>query len=118
SQRERASASVKWFRPARRTSAIVKPFRIARNVWVLRRELLALVLRRRPKPPKPLNDSPLTCLRCGRTLDRACKPNRLAHVFVWPEGAGVVTIDGERVEPGRRVYVRRQKPSSSGRLRP
>jgi hypothetical protein len=110
------------WRPARKTRAIVKPWRIVRNAWLLRRELLELVLRRRPKPP---TGYAIVCIRCGRDLTRPCKPKSPCHVFKWPAEAGTATIDGQRVEPGTLVYVRRQKvrggqrrPDTNMRLKP
>jgi hypothetical protein len=104
---------VKLWRPARRTPAIVKPFRIARNAWILRRDLVALILRRRPKTPA---GDALICIRCRRPLTAPCKPRSPCHVFKWPAGADGV-IDGQRVTPGTLVYVRRQKVRS-GQRRP
>lgn len=93
------------WRPARKTRAIVKPFRVARNAWLLRRDLVELFLRRRPKPPK---GDALLCIRCRRPLTEPCKPLSPCHVFKWPDGPDGV-IDGQRVKPGTLVYVRRQK---------
>jgi hypothetical protein len=96
---------------ARRLGA---PIRLARNLWLLRRELVALILRRRPKEQPHWH---VRCIRCGRELTKPCKPFSPCHVFKWPEGVGEPTIDSKRVKAGDLVYVRRQKPRS-GQLRP
>lgn len=105
---------MKVWRPARKTLAIFKPIMFGRNVWLLRRELFALVFRRRSKPPEA---HAVRCIRCGRELTGPCKPMSPCHVFKWPEGAGEPTISGQRVTPGTLVYVRRQK-LRGGQLRP
>jgi hypothetical protein len=105
---------VRLWRPARKTGLLAKPVRFARNVWLLRRELLALVFRRRPKEPEHVE---LRCIRCGRELTKPCKPMSPCHVFKWPEGIGEPVLNGQRVTPGTLVYVRRQK-SRGGVFRP
>lgn len=105
---------MKLWRPARKTLAIVKPYMFARNVWILRRELFAIVFRRRPKQP---DAHAVRCIRCHRELTAPCAPMSPCHVFKWPEGVGEPILSGQRVTPGTLVYVRRQKPRA-GQMRP
>lgn len=103
----------RW-RAERKGSPLAKPWRFTRNVWVLRRELLALLFRRRAKPPA---GTAIICIRCKRELTRPCKPFSPCHVFKWPEGVGDAIVDGRRIGAGTLVYARRQKPRY-GQIRP
>lgn len=94
----------------------MKPLRFVRNVWILRRDLAAMLFRRlrRGEETKPIR---IVCRRCGNELTKPCAPGSPSHVFVWPQEAGEVTLNGKPVRPGMLVYARRQKPRQ-GQLRP
>jgi hypothetical protein len=96
---------------------LAKPWRLARNVWLLRRDLAVWLLNRvAAKGSKPIA---IRCVRCGHELTKPCKPGSPCHVFKWPEGPEGTTINGKfvRIRAGTLVYVRRQR-ARGGELRP
>lgn len=60
-----------------------KLLRLARNLWILRRQLLQRYGLRRPQP---IRTAELRCLRCGRPLTKPCRPRHRAHTVKIPDG--------------------------------
>jgi hypothetical protein len=92
---------------------IARPLRLARNLWTLRRDLLAWAAgryleRRAEKRNPPIR---VICQRCGHELTKPCAPGSPSHAFRWTAEMG------PQHAPGTMIYVRRQKPRA-GELRP
>lgn len=73
---------------------------LARNLWVLRRELWNIIRRKKPERDEGV---PVVCIACGHALTKPCIRGRWKHVIAWPDG-----VPGH--EPGTRVEIARQKP--------
>jgi hypothetical protein len=75
---------------------------LARNLWVLRRELWQIIRRKKPERDEGIA---LVCVACRHDLTKPCIRGRSKHLIRWPDG-----VPGH--EPGAYVEVRRQKPRS------
>ena len=91
------------FAPSVKLSRRRRALNLVRNVWVLRRELWALI---RKKPTPEPEGIAVVCLACRHDLTKPCKRGRARHVIQWPEA-----MDGVGgFATGQLVEVRRQKP--------
>lgn len=73
---------------------------LVRNLWFARRELWAILRRKKEKRLPPIA---LRCVACKHELTKPCIRGRTKHVIKWP-------ADQPGFEPGQLVEVRRQKP--------
>lgn len=91
------------FAPTVRLSRRRRLANLARNLWVLRRELWAIIRRKPPRRDPPIA---LTCIVCRHALTKPCRRGRDRHLVHWPDEA-----DGlGGFKAGQLVEVRRQKP--------